>query len=416
MKSFLPLIRAEWRLLLFGFSMSFGSSLGQTYFIGLFSGEIRADLGLSHGDFGAVYSAATLASAVILLWTGSLIDRMDLRRFSYAVVFGLALGCVFIANSQGVITLFIAMLVLRHLGQGLMTMAGTTAMVRYLDHQRGKANAICGMGYSVSEATLPTLVILLLGVLGWRDSWLLWGLLFLVALPVLIRFLLRGHGQRHQQYLDVLHTEVPGETCQKQRQWTRADVLRDPYFYCVMPLLLCVPLLFTGFMFHQVHLVEAKGWSFNAWAGLYILYAFVAVALKLGMGVLIDRFGATTLTPSVCIPLGMGLIALAASDHFSAAVAFMVLMGMSVGMYATVSSPFYAEVYGTQHMGAIKSVTTAAMVFASALSPVVMGWLIDRDITMEAMAAGGAAYVLFATLLAVCAVVGIRRRRQLAGL
>jgi len=94
MKSFLPLIKSEWRLLLFGFVMTFGSSLGQTYFIGLFGGEMRGDLGLSHGDFGAIYSSATLASAVMLLWTGSLIDRLDLPHYSYLVVTGLTVGCL----------------------------------------------------------------------------------------------------------------------------------------------------------------------------------------------------------------------------------------------------------------------------------------------------------------------------------
>ena len=37
MKSFVPLVRREWRLLLFGFLMTFGSSYGQTFFIALFT-------------------------------------------------------------------------------------------------------------------------------------------------------------------------------------------------------------------------------------------------------------------------------------------------------------------------------------------------------------------------------------------
>ena len=156
MKSFLPLIKREWRLLLFGFAMTFCSAFGQTYFIALFSGEIRDDLGLSHGDFGAVYSLATLASALILLKTGGLIDRMDLRHFSYMVIIGLAVGCALLAGSSNILLLFLAILVLRHLGQGLMGMAGATAMVRYLPHEKGKANALSGMGYSVSFLTIKS--------------------------------------------------------------------------------------------------------------------------------------------------------------------------------------------------------------------------------------------------------------------
>ena len=59
-------LRTDPRLLVFGIVASAATSFGQTYFIALSGGEIRAAFDLSHGDFGAVYSAATLASALVL--------------------------------------------------------------------------------------------------------------------------------------------------------------------------------------------------------------------------------------------------------------------------------------------------------------------------------------------------------------
>ena len=56
--------------------MAFWSSLGQTFFISLFSDDIRAALGLSHGDFGTYYAVATTASAISLLWLGKLADTI----------------------------------------------------------------------------------------------------------------------------------------------------------------------------------------------------------------------------------------------------------------------------------------------------------------------------------------------------
>jgi MFS family permease len=411
MKSFLPLIRSQWRLLAFGFAMTFSSSFGQTYFIALFGGEIRADLGLSHGGFGAVYSAATLTSALLLLKTGGLIDRMDLRRFSYLVIFALAFGGLLLASSASLPMLFLAMLTLRHAGQGLMGMAGATAMVRYLPHERGKANALSGIGYSVSEAILPSAVVGLLAVLSWRESWVFWSLLLAVVLPYLVHRLLQGHDRRHGEYLEGLARhpdDANGTGGIVQRQWTRDEVIRDPVFYLFMPALLAQPMLFTGFMFHQVHLVEAKGWSLVIWGSLYTLYAITSSLMKLFTGLLVDRFGAIRLVPFVCLPMGLGLLILASADGLWVAVAFMVLLGITVGSYATLSSPFFAEKYGTLHMGAIKSVTTSAMVFSSAIAPVLMGWLIDAGVSMEAQALWAAAYVVLAATLA-----WIGRRRSL---
>ena len=411
MNSFLPLIRSEWRLLSFGFAMTFASSFGQTYFIALFSGEIRSDLDLSHGDFGALYSAATLASALILLKTGSLIDRMDLRRFAYLVIFGLALGGLLLASATSLVALFLAILLLRQCGQGLMGMAGSTAMVRYLPEQKGKANAITGIGYSASEAILPTLVVALMAWVGWRESWLVWSVLLVAVLPLGVHRLLRGHDTRHQDYLSSIDTsaEDPLSALPRQRQWTRDEMLRDPGFYLFMPALLAQPMLFTGFMFHQIHLVEAKGWSLAIWGSLYTVYALTSSVMKLFAGVLVDRFGAIRLVPFVCLPMGLGLVVLASADGLWVAVIFMILLGITVGSYATLSSPFFAEKYGTLHLGAIKSVTTAAMVFSSAIAPVLMGWLIDASVSIEAQALGGTAYTLLAATLAW---LGWRRSRQ----
>lgn len=411
MKSFLPLIQSEWRLLLFGFAMAFSSSLGQTYFIGLFSGEIRLDLGLSHGAFGGIYSGATLTSAVLLLWTGSLIDRVDLRRYTYAVTVGLALACALMAASNGIAMLFLAVLALRHLGQGLMSMAGATTMVRYLDHHRGKANALGGIGYSISEAVLPTLVIATLSLMTWRSSWLLWGALLLLCLLPLISILLRGHAQRHKVYLCGLASPSGQALGGARKQWTRSEVIRDTSFYLFLPALLAQPLLFTGFMFHQVHLVEAKGWDLTAWGSLYIAYALVSTLCKLMTGLLVDRFGAIRLIPLISLPFGLGLLALAMSDSFVIAALFMCLMGVSLGIYSTMSSPFFAEMYGTLHLGSIKSLTTSTMVLASAIAPVAMGWAIDNGVSMEAMALGGAAYILLASG---CALMGVRLRSSVA--
>lgn len=405
MKSFIPLIVSEWRLLLFGFLLQFGSSPGQTYFIALFGGKIREDLSLSHSEFGAVYSMATLLSAVILLWSGSLIDRMGLRRFSIIIIVGLALGCLAMSLSQNVFVLFISLLLLRQFGQGLMYMTGTTSMVRYLHLQKGKANALSSLGISISEAILPSMVIASLFFFDWRWFWMLLALITIVLGLPLIRWLLCDHDPRHKRYLDTLAAEsaIGGDgliALGRQRQWTRREVVRDPLFYLFMPCITTPSLLFTGFMFYQVHLVEEKGWSLTIWGSLYLLYALTTVAVKLASGILVDRFGATRLLPFMSLPMGLGLLSLASTSSMLAAGFFMFSIGITVGASSVISAPFFSERYGNKHLGAIKSVALFAMVFMSAVSPVAMGWMIDRGVIIDTLALWGAIYVLLTSALA----------------
>ena len=397
------LLRREWQLLLFGLLMTFWSSPGQTFLLALFGGSIREDLGLSHGEFGGIYSLATLGSAVLVIWTGSLIDRLPLRRFTIGVLLGLGLASWLLSSAQQLVTLALAFLLLRQFGQSLMMLCASTTLVRYIEADRGKAVAIGGMGYHLSEAVLPSLVIALLAVLSWREVLQLQSLVILLAVLPLARVLLRGHDTRHRDYLARQQRAASPDIEQQEpatRSWTRAEVLRDPRFYLIAPAILTVSIFFTGFIFHQIHLTEAKGWSLAVWGSLFVLYAAVTIVSKLVTGVLIDRLGAVRLLPFSPLPLGLGALLLAGGDHIAVAAGFLGLMAISTGISSTISAPLWAELYGTLHLGAIKSLTSAAVAFGSALSPFAMGWLIDRGTSIEALALGTVAYVIVAIILA----------------
>ena len=395
------LIRDEWRLLLFGFLMTFWSSPGQTFFISLFSGEIRLELDMSNGEFGAVYSLATLCSAIVIIWSGSLLDRTDLKHFSLAIVLGLAVGCLFVSMSVGVISLFVAFFLMRQFGQGLMFITSTTAVVRYIQASRGKSTALAGMGYAVSEAIMPSLVVALILWAGWRHSWQIIAIMLVVFMVIAILLLLRNHQARHANYIALLNeSSVGNDNSSRQQQWTRNEVLRDRLFYLFVPGLLSQPLMFTGFIFHQVHLTESRGWSLSAWASLFLVYALVSVATKFVGGYLVDRFGAIRMVACIGLPMALGLFLLSISSSFFWGGVFLVLTGFTVGFQSVVSAPFWAEMYGSKHLGAIKSLGTSLMVFCTAVSPVLFGYLIDLSIHINTLAMASSVYMLTTSAMA----------------
>ena len=53
-----------------GFVLTFFSSFGQTFFIGLSGEELRAKFDLTDGEFGGIYMIATIGSALTLPFLG----------------------------------------------------------------------------------------------------------------------------------------------------------------------------------------------------------------------------------------------------------------------------------------------------------------------------------------------------------
>ena len=412
MKSYIPLIQHNWRLLLFGFVMMFFSSPGQTYFISLFGGEIRSDLSLSHGEFGGIYSAATLVSALILLWSGTLLDRIDLRKFALGIVLALALACLLMSVSQNIFMLFLAILALRQLGQGLMSMSSSSTMMRYIPSNKSKANSLASMGYSAAEAIFPSIIIMLLVSFTWRQSWMIIAATLVICVPLLMVFTLRDYPAKHKQYLADLSNNFQQDTQQDyqqlkaqqtalnsntqyskyKRQWTRQEVICDPLFYLFIPGLVSQSMLYTGFMFHQIHLITEKAWSLPFWGSLFILFSVTSIIMSLSIGALSDKIGAVKLAPFTGLAGAIGLLILSSSDSQIVAVFFMLLMAVSTGAQAALSAPFLAERYGHQHFGSIKSLGTFTMVLMSAMSPVLIGYFIDRGISINSLSLSFSVY------------------------
>ena len=76
------------------------------------------------------------------------------------------------------------------------------------------------------------------------------------------------------------------------------------------------------------------------------------------------------------------------------------MIGEWVGFQSTVTAPFWSEMYGNKHLGAIKSLGAAAMVFFTAVSPIVIGWQIDIVTGMDTLAIAAAIYIFLTSGLA----------------
>ncbi len=387
--------RLEWRFLLFGLLVAFWSSPGQTFLISLFGRELREAFGLSHGDFGALYTLATLTSAACLLPAGGLIDRLPLAVFSRWVVLGLSAAALGLAFVAGPVSLFFAVFGLRFTGQGLMSHIALTAMARRYRQERGRALAVAALGHPLGEAIFPPLVVWALLILEWRFLWIGFAVLITLSLLPLLPVLLKRTDRQ-----DGAGPEDLAAADASQRQWTRAELLRDPRFYLLTPLAAAAPAIGTGILFHQVHIVALKGWSLEWWGACFVLYALGSVFANLATGAAVDRVSARRLAPITLLPMIAYLIVLAIGDDPWLAALILALMGVNAGAAGVTLTALWAELYGTAHLGAIRALASALMVFASALGPVAMGALFDAEVTIAAIAYGCAAICLAAGVAA----------------
>ncbi|WP_163266985.1 MFS transporter [Chelativorans alearense] len=389
--SFLLFLRENARWLTGGFLLTFFSSFGQTFFISLSAGNIRQEYALSHGAFGMIYMLATLASALTMPRFGQIVDRYTVRTVTFIIVPILAMACVLMALSTSVLVLVATIYLLRLFGQGMMTQNALTAMGRWYAAQRGRAVSITILGHNVGEAVFPIVFVTVAGLVGWRNGWLIAAaFLVVVALPVISGLMAVERAPRSSD---------PAPRATTTRDWTRGEVMRDPLFYALLLGVMAPGFIGTTIAFHQIYLVELRGWSLEVFASSFTFMAAMTVICALVAGQLVDRFSAVSLLPTFLLPLAVACLVLASFEAQWTAFAFMGLLGVSYGFSATLFGALWPEIYGTRHLGAVRASIVAIMVFATAVGPGLTGFLIDLGVSYPLQVATMGFYCFAAALL-----------------
>ena len=395
MFAYFRFIAANAPFLGFGLLLACFSSFGQTFYIGLFGAAIRAEFGLGHAGFGALYMAGTLISACAFAFAGRAIDRIALRRYAAFALAGLAAACAAMASAANAAVLTAALCGLRFFGQGLVTHTAHTAAARHFERSRGKALSIVMLGHPLGEALLPPAAVAAAAWLGWREVW--WAAAALLAVAVLPSAML------------LLPPMPAPARPAAARIGAWAMLFRDRRFLLALPAVLAPAFVSTGFAFHIAPLAAEQGWGMKRTAAAFTAFAAAKIAVSLAAGPAIDRFGARALLPGLLLPLMAACLVLPAGGGAWTAFLFMALLGMSGGLTQTLLGAIWAEVYGVGRLGAMRSAYFALMVFSSALAPAAFGRAMDAGAGLASIALACAAAMAGAKLLLLAG--GLNRRQ-----
>ena len=382
------------KVVIFGFIFTFFSSFGQSFFLGIFNPAIRNELSITHGQFGSIYASATLLSSFILIWLGKKIDDINIFKFAIIVVLLLSLSCFFFSKISSITFLFIAILLMRFSGQGMMSHTATTTISRYFTKSRGKALSTGWFGLSTAEFILPVLMIYLLSIVDWRIIWIYISISVLVFLPVICFYLIKNLNFDSREEISEKETSF-----KNIKNWTRLEVIKDYRFYIVCMNMLAMPWIATGVFVYQSFILSSKGWGQYIIAQSFMVYSISSVITLFFAGFLIDRFTSRKLLIYMNIPL---LISAGVLFYFKSPISsffFLGLIGISNGLANVLGSSTWAEIYGVKYIGSIKALTTALMVFATAFGTALFGVLIDKGLTIENISLISGTYIFLSIVL-----------------
>ena len=384
------------KLLIYGFSIIFFASFGQTFFISIFNTEIRNLYKLTDGEFGLIYALGTLLSSFFLVGFAKLIDHLDLRLYSFFIAIGLSTACIgMYANHESVIFLFFVIFALRFFGQGAMSHAGETTMARYFGDNRGKAIAVATFGGQLGVTLLPIITVTLISLLGWQYIWLGASFSILIFFLPLLFLVLHNQKIRYYNFSKLEKFNLIN------KRWKTRDIIFDKKFYIYLPLSIAAPFISTGLIFHQINIINQKGWTLEMLgSGFIFLGIFSMLGLILG-GPIIDKYNTKKIILFTLSPLFLGILILVFFDNYISMFIYFSLLGLNMGIISPFLGSLWAELYGLKSLGTVKALLHASGTFASSLSPVIFGYLFDFGFGILTISLISLVIIVLSTLLAI---------------
>lgn len=381
------LIKQHFGLLAISFIALFTGNLGQSFFIGLFQQDIAQSLNLSAGEFGGVYAAITMISGFLVMHFGAKLDWITPRRYALLVLIALLTGVALLTLSPWLITAVIGLGLVRLCGQGLMTHFGSTLAGREFTANRGRALGLVSLGMPFGEILLPPLLAILIGWLSWQQIW--WAVALLIAFLWCLLILFAPWPAAPEVQRDASGKKIQGP-----------NPLREWRFWQIIPLTMALPVTLTGIFIYQAQMTSDLAATTTAYALGLTAMGLARFPGALMGGRWVDEWGVALLARLYLVPFALAIIAAVFIGGNAGVLILMIGAGISLGMSSPVVDSLLVVLWGREHLGRVRSVKSALMVFSTGLAPAVLGFLIDDGVGFSAILIGMLVFMLLGWLLA----------------
>jgi MFS transporter, OFA family, oxalate/formate antiporter len=359
---------------------------GVQYSFGVFLPAMLDDLGWQRASLAGAFSLYTMVYSGCSWMSGRLTDSRGPRWVIAAG--GALLGCGIIATSQmsAVWQLYICYGLVAALGMSTAYIPCNTTVVKWFQRRRGLALGLASSGSSCGILTCPPLASALIARWGWRPVYFAFGVVILVFLNILARFMVRSP--------DLLGLAPDGDSLPTPAGelaraattpgplltgWTLQAAWTLPSFWLLgaafVIMLLTVPVPFV----HIVAFARDLGLSPTQGALAVSLMGLCAFCGSLSLGPLSDRLGRKQgLVLSLTLQVVAFLLFFSARSLevlYLGAAAF----GFFYGGMATLFPALIGDFFGRLHAGAIAGFLFAGAGMLGAWGPMIAGHL--RDLT-----------------------------------
>ncbi len=355
---------------------------GQTFGVAEFKGALLRDLQLSETRLSGLYMVATLLAGLTAMVAGAAMDRFGLRRAITVTAILMGASCLFASRVQGMVSLFIAFTLLRVVGHGAMPLMVGNTLAMWFRRRLGFVTGIVGVVTAAATAGVPAIYLWLIDTFGWRQAWIVLGIVTWVMMLPIMAFVFRNRPGDVGQQVDGggRHANEPKNrpAAGSESSFDLAGARRTRAYWCLLALSGAHGMVFAAVMFHRVQIFEAHQLTAANAVVMFALFCACSAAAQLLSALLADRVRLNLVLVVSSATAAAGLVVLVGMDGLTGGYAFGCLYGLSVGAEVVGRNTAWPIYFGTRHLGKIKGSAAMVTVIGSSLGPFIVGASYDQ--------------------------------------
>jgi MFS family permease len=375
-------------LTLAGVMLAYGGICGNvTYAFGVFLPSMSETFGWSRSALSGPYTLFLLIGGMLGPLAGFTIARFGARK---NIVLGNIIavaGLLGMSQVREIWHVYLFFGVMGGLGLAFSEFLPVTTVINHwFIKRRSLALGFLFAAGGVGGFFLPPLISALMTNFGWRWTWVCLAgshlLLGVILAGLLIRNTPEGEGQfpdghLSQEQFDQSHHSTTSRVYHTKEDWSVHDALRTPALWIL--LILFSVLLFTTTMLttHQVAYLQDLKYSPMVSAMALGLMLGMSILGRIVSGILGMRFDGRYLAAAFMACLGLGMFSLMNAGGIFFVYLYSILAGIGFGGMIVLLPNVMGAYFGRTHFSRIVGWTTPVVTLASAISPVLAGFLYD---------------------------------------
>ncbi|HEY0844149.1 MAG TPA: MFS transporter [Noviherbaspirillum sp.] len=360
--------RDPWKivyLLAFTQIVSWGSLY---YAFAIVAQDIQAELGWRTEIVFGAFSWSLLVAGLASTPAGVLIDRFGGRPVMGVGSLVSGLGMIGIGLAHSVALYFAAWTAVgAGMAMVLYEAAFATINREFLLNARKGMSVLTLFGGLASTVFWP-LTLKLNSMLGWRDTYLIYGLVHLAMCVPLHAMLHAGERRRAEA------------ATQTARDYTLHEAVRDPVFWKLAFAFATNMFVFSAMSVHLIPMLQRFGHSATTAVLVAALIGPMQVAGRIGEMTLARHVRPQNVGKFTFAVLPAGLMALLfLGEHQFAVAAFCIFYGVSNGVLTIVRGTVPQALFGRENYGAISGALAGPSLLAKAAGPLVAAAIVEAN-------------------------------------